>query len=292
MDRNQFIGLALILGLIFLWTMYMEPPNDAKITNTDAQKKTYQPPTSPPSLVVETAQDSLARRQNQLKERYGPFFAYADPRVNRERTIEVVTDKLKIAFSNKGARPTVVYLNEYRTYDSLPLPLIVPRPENLFDLTFNAQGRVVSTADLYFVPSAGALEVRGKEQKTLTFSVPTDSGTLELRYVFVGDRYDVGLEVGLKNFDRLITDDSYLFRFANLTPKTEKSAASMNPEVKLCYRYLDDDAVESMDGTESDSLVERTPASLKWLAFKSQFFSLALIAEEKFNAGALLKQKP
>jgi YidC/Oxa1 family membrane protein insertase len=66
----------------------------------------------------------------------------------------------------------------------------------------------------------------------------------------------------------------------------------MNPEVKLCWRYAEDDEVESMDGTESDSIAERTPASIKWLAFKSQFFSLGVMADDRFKAGALLTQVP
>ncbi len=294
MDRNQFIGLALILGLIFLWTMYMEPPNDAKLDNKRTEKKTDAPtplPTPAPTA-PEAPKDTAAEYENRLRERFGPFFRYADPTVNREEKIEVVTEKLKIAFNSKGARPTVVYLNEYRTYDSLPLPLMLNRPENHFDFTFNAQGKVISTSELYFTPSAKSLKLKGKDRQTLTFSAPTESGTLEIVYAFAAGDYNVGMEVKLSNLNETVTDDSYLFRFSNLMPRTEKAAPSMNPEVKLCWRYSEDDEVESTDGADKDSLVERTPASLKWLAFKSQFFSMGIIADEKFNAGAVLKQKP
>ena len=294
MDRNQFIGLALILGLIFIWTMYMEPPNDAKLDNKRTEKKA-DAPQAPPSTAPtapEAPKDTVAERETRLRERYGPFYKFADPEANREEKIEVVTEKLKIAFSNKGARPTVVFLNEYRTYDSLPLPLMLNRPENLFDFTFNAQGKVISTSELYFLASAKALNVKGRDAQTLTFSAPTDAGTLEIAYTFAGDEYNVDMDVKLINLNEAITDDSYLFRFSNMMPLTEKAAQSMNPEVKLCWRYSEDDEVESTDGADKDTLVERTPASLKWLAFKSQFFSMGVVAKEKFNSGAVLKQKP
>src|SRR5690606_11956234 len=176
MDKKQMLGFGLILVLL-AWWLYMNQP-------TEAQR-----------LEIARKQDSLARIENQtillenqsgaidnnsshtdsltgnatqttdaLAARFGVFAPSAS---GEEEIVTLENDVLAIQFSSKGGRIIDVLLKEYNKIlededkEEIESPLHLLEDEmDRFEYIFNTNDRMISTQDLYFVPTKNGSEIR------------------------------------------------------------------------------------------------------------------------------------
>jgi YidC/Oxa1 family membrane protein insertase len=298
MDRNSITGMLLMVLLTMVYFYFFapdppKPPAESNVVVTDSLDNDQNPPLTdnPGTLTAvegtnEEEADSAA--STQLQDKYSEFYKLVD---GEEETVTVKTEKLTVNISTKGGMIESAYLNEYQTFDSLPLPVIANHPENQFFLNFAFNNRSIRTDELFFTPSMKSLEVNGEETQILSLKAEiSPEKYIEQVYTFTGNTYDVDYGINFVG----IREDMGRGSFYNISwvshlPKTELDITNMRNKSSIVYRLGDD--VEKMSPSD-DLTKEKLTALVKWVSFKSQFFSHILIAEEPLRSGNVTMTTP
>ena len=294
MDKNSIWGIVLIT-LLTVGYFYFFPPTPPKPDPTPkaSTEERVNPTTTPqaeaqisntaaPAGTDSTYQDSL----NHLK-----FGDFASLMQGEGELVTVTTDELALTFNTKGGIIESAYLNSHKTFDSLPLPIVIPHEDNHFFFDFPYFNRKISTNELVFTPSASQLEVHGEDTVSLVMRAVLDENrSLEQVYTFTGEGFDLGYEIQMKGLkEGLGSAPTYDLHWKSFLPKTELDIKNMRQKSSIVYRMGDD--VEKMTPTD-DKEAERLEASVKWVSFKSQFFSQILIADDPLDKGNVEMRTP
>lgn len=297
MDKNSITGIILITMMVIGYYVYLSsqapPPLPAQEpsfsssrvdTNTQTQERISE------AVIVDEAvtesNDSLL--QNQLKDRFSDFYLLTQ---GQEQIIEVVTDELTVKINTKGGAIYSVYLNEYQTFDSLVLPVIDEHPDNKFLFQFAYKGgRFIQSSDLYFKPSVSSLMLSGNESKQLIMRAEIDeSRSIEQVYTFKGDSYDFDYEIRLNGLKQDLKNSYYEIIWESQLPKTELSIQNMRQKTTIAYAQGSD--VEKF-GITDDVESEEIKTPLKWISYKSQFFSSIFISKDNFQQARVVMSTP
>ena len=290
MDKNTIIGFVLIAAVLFGYSWFTKPTpeqlqelqrrNDS-IAQVEQKKleeiqQSQMVAGNADSTITVLNEDSL--RQVQMKEAFGIF---SDFTTGENEKINLKNDLVSLSFSSKGGALTEATLNKYKTHDSLPLTLFDEK-DNEYGFIFTTGGRIVNTTDLFFKPIAG------KDGKSVTMRLDFGNGKFfDLVYTLPEDSYMVKMDIRQKGMETILPGNTAsldLFWNQNLRSQ-EKGRMFEERNSALYYKFVGSDVdhlSESKDEQETISL------GLKWIGYKNQFFSSALIPDGKFN-GALIR---
>lgn len=286
MDRNSVIGLALIMVILIGFFFINQPSQqeveairqqrdsiqNAQIAEEQRLNEARQLAAGQATLLITEAEslpDSI--RDEKMKQAYGLMA----PFVSGEQQFHVVENqRVKITFSNKGARVYSVELKEYKTHDGQPLVLFEGN-ENKFGFTFIHNTRIFNTNDLYF-------NLAGQTDSTIVFHLSTGYGELlSFNYTLPDNEYMANFEVKTENLGAVMATPrgSIDFKWEVKMPAFEKARTFERQFSGLYYKYHLDE-VDWLRSRRDDSQELRTP--VKWVAFKGQFFSSVFIADDSF----------
>ncbi|MEO1451742.1 MAG: membrane protein insertase YidC, partial [Bacteroidota bacterium] len=298
MDRNSVTGIIL-MTLLTLGYFYFFPPTPPEPSQSgptpteqvDTNLPESQQATTPDAQPVLAGLDSTQAdsvRQASLRDKYSDMWRLVE---GTEEKVSIVTDKLTVELNTKGGTFDAVYLNEHKTFDSLPLPVLAPDPNNEFFFEFAYNNRAMRTDELFFVPSATSMTVNGEDVQTLTMRADVGEGKfIEQVYTFTGDQYDVGYSVRMQGLGEGLGKASYYdIRWKSFLPKTELSLKNMRQKTSVVYRIGKD--IEKMSPTD-DTEKDKLGALVKWVSFKSQFFSQIFISDQTFRSGSITMRTP
>ena len=290
MDKNTIIGFVLIAAVLFGYSWFTKPTpeqlqelqrrNDS-IAQVEQKKleeiqQSQMVAGNADSTITVLNEDSL--RQVQMKEAFGIF---SDFTTGENEKINLKNDLVSLSFSSKGGALTEATLNKYKTHDSLPLTLFDEK-DNEYGFIFKTGGRIVNTTDLFFKPIAG------KDGKSVTMRLDFGNGKFfDLVYTLPEDSYMVKMDIRQKGMETILPGNTAsldLFWNQNLRSQ-EKGRMFEERNSALYYKFVGSD-VDHL----SESKDDRRPfqLGLKWIGYKNQFFSSALIPDGKFN-GALIR---
>ena len=292
-DLNSLIGFVL-LGAIMIYYFYTNQPTPKQIAKQKAEQvqdsidkltpvaeqndvmyeKVEQAPVNPSDSVA------LSRAQNSLG-----AFAYSAGLPSATDAATVIENELvKITISNKGGQITEVLLKNFETYDKLPLYIIKDQNASL-NLSFATQdNRNLQTKNLYFEPS---LSSNGDNQVlSMKLKVAADR-YLEYRYELKPEDYMLDFSIRTQGMDRAInTSQAINLDWQLKSFRTEKSVKYENQYTDL--RYLENGTFEYMNAMSDED--EEDVINLNWVAFKQQFFTSVLLAEDKFESAKLISK--
>lgn len=311
MDKNTIIGLLLIFGMLMGYSFYAtnkaKKANEAKAKEiAEQQAKIEEEVESAAQAIADsTATDSLQTQsveQIPTTKNYGAF-GYT----NESESSDYVV-KTKIAqyhFSRTGGYLTrIEYSDIYRyTPKDQPKEKLV-----LFDNGDNKMGfdfklpdyTVINTSALYFTSTTDTLQVLENGEKALslraypyiqgdsTASKTLDTASyLEFLYTFRPDDYRFDYTVRFVNLSSYIYKNRRAF---DLTWNADITNVEKNYDYErdaTTLYYMDNlDDVDNLNERASDS--KDLTTNLKWVAFKQQFFTSVLIADENsFKKGHL-----
>jgi YidC/Oxa1 family membrane protein insertase len=287
MDKNTVIGLVLIFAIIvgFSW---LNRPNEEQI---EAQKR-YRDSIQKVEL-AKAQQAALLEELQQQKantdtlvnaEVAKQFFGnFSESAVGEEQFVTVENDLLKLVFTTKGGRIYSAELKEYKTHDSLPLVLF-DKDESILDFTFlSSNNRVLHTKDFYFEPTLIKTENAQKLQMRLLVSADK---YLEFDYLLSDNEYKVDFLINAHNMsDELDANSNSLeMLWKSKLKKQEKGRKFEARYATLNYKFTSDD-VEYLSESKDDE--KKLSNKIQWIAFKDQFFSTVLVANQSFTSTAL-----
>ena len=328
MNKNSIVGLVLIFA-IFVGYMWWVAPSKEEIAErqrvNDSIRAAYMDSVAYADSVaaVKAHLDSLAMQGDTSAQRLlqrhqrGDMGVFNASAFGDTVNVTVKNERMAVTFTNMGAQVREVVLNEYTTYDSLPLQLISPADDNM-NLIFSTEDtRVINTKDLVFVPyreyggkllridTDSVYQIASNEAIDLHFRayVGDSNGMsmdryVEFHYVLGGDEYDVNFEINFHGLKNVVRATDYMdFEWHNRMNRQEKvdagSRGSRNrqkdPEkfYSSIYYKADADVDEVGRGRDGEKNVK---TRVEWVAFKQQFFAAILVADSTFE-NAYLKQE-
>lgn len=285
MDKKTIIGFLLMAVVLFGYTWYMQPSAEQKAAMQRYQDSLLQVENARlaeinqvESLPIDTTVElTVDEHTAQLRSEYVDFAPFAE---GEEQTLTLSNPQVSLTFSTLGGRLSQAVLNEYSTYDSLPL-MLFNEANNDYGFIFKTQGRTISTADLYFVPELSA------DKRTLAMKLPFENGSsFEVRYTLPEEGYMLDMKIYQNGMEKILprnTVDLDMYWTQKLR-RQERGRMFEERNSALYYKFVGSD-VERLSETEDEH--ESLSTGLKWIGFKNQFFSSVLIADHKFNGARL-----
>lgn len=282
MDKNTIIGFLLIAALLFGYSWISQPSQEeleqARINDSIAyvQKQQQQQQfVATAQKEAEELQDTTSIDEKAKKE----FGVYSIASQGEAQKINLSNNLLDLEFSTKGGVLSKATLKEYSRYDSLPVVLF-DETDNDFSFIFKPAGRVVYTKDLYFTPQQ-------INDSTLLMTLTSDEGAkFAIEYTLPSNSYMVNMRITQEGMDEVLPKNSTNldFYWNQQLRSQEKGRMFEERNSALYYKRLGSD-VESLSETDADE--DNLQLGIKWIGFKNQFFSSALIADTKFNGAQL-----
>jgi len=295
MDRNATTGFVLITLLLLTYFYFFapKPPEPGPQPEVTAVPENIESGTSErQGLRADTVALSAEVRDSlqnlELTRQYGAFAPLAQ---GETQHLRVKTDELTVNLSTLGGGIQSVFLNNYQTFDSLPLPIISDNPNNEFGLLFGYGGTQINTKNLYFEPSTQEeVVVRGDETQEVRMKAALGPDQyIEQVYTFSGSGFDVDYAVNIQGMQNLFKNKFYEILWTSYLPKTELSLVNMRQKTTLAYNRGGD--VSKM-GVADEFTEEDLKLDIRWISFKSQFFSSVLMAETPFQSASLIMDTP
>jgi len=304
MDRNTFIGLILI-GVIFIVFSILNKPSKEqletakrKADSIEAVQQLEQTKQLENQLVGDTLhKDTLSKaaaielQKEKLENEMGVFSPSA---TGQTKFIILENDLLKLKISTKGGRPYSVQLKKYHTYDSLPLVLF-DGDSTVFSIDFFAQNRIISSQNLYFIPQTSSQVLNAStDSATLALRVTVGEGKyIQYEYTMQPHSYRIGFRIKTVGMQDVIASNtnSLDLEWKILVPQQEKGRQNEDSYTTIFYKYKEGD-VESMSArSKKEEEQAELNSKVKWVAFKQQFFSSVLIADDAFTNGQVKSRR-
>lgn len=309
MDKKTIIGLVLIFAVMTAWMYMIQPSEEEKAeikrkqdsvlavqkrASEKAEKATPNTLTKQEELrqtiAVAKTEDSTAVEAQKALEDY--FGAFSQAALNPERHLFVENDLLRIDFNTLGGKIDQVYLAEYKTYyqDSVRF---FTKDGNDYGLNLSLGSKLLQTKDLNFeifvnnktYKENTPIKVSGEDSVVVSMRVYTnqldslakDVAYLEYRYTLKGNDYRVGFDIISHNLNNVISDRNTLeFVWESKLRMKEKDGSVENKSTSVYYLLKDE--VEYLKENGVDDKKEENGVPIKWISYKQQFFSTALIS--------------
>ena len=297
MDKNTWIGFALIAAIVVGFSFLNRPSKEElaerkrlqdSITLVQAQEmeakliseqiaqqleseKVAQTPT-------QTADELIA----QVAAVYGPFAPAAQ---GQEGLVLLENSKIRIAIDRRGGRIAKAELKEYKAYgDSVNDLCLFQNDESSLNFTLvTNSNRILATQNLYFTESEPTTDAEGNTTLTMRLQTNIEDCYLDIVYTLPADDYMVGMSLQPHNMHLALAQNmsSLEMQWNQSIPQQEKGRKFEEKYAQLQYMFIGGD-VEKLSEMKSDRANES--ARLKWIAYKDQFFSTVMIAEDAFES--------
>ena len=284
MDRNSIIGLCLIGLIIIGYSIYTQPGQEEllaiqnrrdSIARIEDEKRIAAIKEITPVLPDKAIELSDSVIIENEKQHLGVF---AENAGGTEQLLTLENKLIKVTVSSKGGKVKSAELKNYKTWEGKPLQLMNSDSAG-FNLSFSAQNRIIDTEDLYFKAEG----TRGSSKK-ISMKLPAGDGKyIEYIYSLKEDSYLLDFKINVAGLEDIIASNA---SYVNIDWKdevltNEKSIENERAATTIYYRFSDED-VENISETEDEKQSLKT--RVKWIAFKQQFFTSALIADENFDS--------
>lgn len=272
-EKNSVIGMVLLAILFFgyfYFTRQGQIELEAKQKRVNDSLAALQPlvkndsvgrPVQPDAVLATAVPGSLIQQGN-----------------TTEQFTVLENELVRIAFSNKGGRPSLVEMKEYKVRDSANVVLVSAPFNRLSYLINTGPSQTSSTADLFF--SAAEITKDEAGSSTLVFSLADSAGrSIEHRYTLKQGQYMLDWKIAVNGADRLFTNNTI-----NLLWQVQANQQELDIKTEKIETQLGLFGPDGFDYfTMSDGLGKNWDTGLKWLGIKQKFFNTTLIADQGFS---------
>ena len=274
MDRNTVIGFVLI-GALLIGMFYIN--SRSRLAYEGEQKRIADSiaATKPKMDTLAAKKDSIETISRVVASQSGLFQTDSIP----EQATTIENNVVKISFSNKGARPTLVELKKFKKLDGSPV-FVQQGNFNTFSYAVNADvNKTAETSNIIF--AASPIVENADKSKTIRFTAGDSSGRqLVHQYTIRPDDYMMDLDISLLGTDRLFTQNTISFLWQAEASQIEKDHKYELTQTHICFVKDHDFDFEYVGSGDSKTFSK----PVDWISVKQQFFATALVAKTKFNS--------
>ena len=273
-DYNKIIGWVLILA-VFIGFMFYQ--------NKEAQEMAKQEK-------IEKAQEAIAQHKSdsinniiaakEARQQSDSTNVLYQARQGKQGTTVIQNNLLKLTVSNQGGQICRAELLDpiYKNQEGGNVVLFDGKDANL-EMAFEGKEDNIISSDFFFTPTK-------TDGKSVTMSLPVGKGSLDITYTLRDGSYIINMDVranGLQGFFPAKAN-SFVINWNENMRQQEKGYSFENRYSTITYRTSNGKTDElSSSGSDKEQTGEDIEESIKWVAFKTQFFSQVLIADGAFS---------
>ena len=269
MDKNTLVGFTLIGAVLIGFSIYNRPSQEEMERAQRYQDSIQIAQLEAAKLEAQAAQQSL---QALTLDSTSLFFG-ANQGTEQFTTLE--NNLVKVTFSNKGGRVVSATLKDYMNQQGEPLTLF-NEEESAMNFAFEGKNENILTEDMYFQPM-------NVTDSTVTMRLQTTgAGYIDFAYRLLPESYMVNFDiraVGMQNFFPAAQKTVNIDWFQRARQQ-EKGYDFEQRYTSLTYKPVDD-GTDYLSEMKDDK--ETFDEPIEWIAFKNQFFSSVLIANQDFD---------
>lgn len=291
MDRNSITGLV-IITLILIGFWFVNKPDEQQIEAARQRQdslrivelkmeqeklvKQLQAEAEKATITLDVQSNDEEAINAQAQQQYGQI----SPFVEGDKSFTTLeNEKIKMIFSNQGGKIYSVELKDYKTSGGDPL-ILFDGDKNKFGFNFTHNTRIFNTNQLYF-------NLKSQTDSSVVYELALPTGeSLAFNYTLPKDEYMARFTVNTHNLQNLMATPrgSIDFNWYMQMPSFEKGRSFEQQYSGLYYKFYKDE-VDWLKSTKDDSKDLRT--KVKWIGFKSQFFSSVFIADDAFSSASV-----
>ena len=273
MDKNTITGLVLI-GILLVGFSILSRPSQEQL---EAQQRYYDSIAQVQQREADLkakAEAALANeRANALNDSTALFYA-ALKGTDEQVTLENNLMTLNIA--SKGGRVSFAQLKEYMEQDrQTPVRLFSGADASMNFLFYNTR-ETIQTQDYYFTPV-------NQTDSTVTMRLAANEESyIDFTYALHHDSYLVDFTIRAVGMDgKLASTNKHVdIEWAQRIRQLEQGYTFENRLAELTYKVTGE-GTDYLSNSSDDE--EEVAEPLDWIAFKDQFFSTVLLAEDSFE---------
>ena len=254
MDNNRFIGFTLIMLLILTYYTFFPPGqniNEPVAEETIVEK-------------VENQEEINQEEINSIKNSYNSSLL--------EESFIIENDVLKITFNNRGASISDIILKNYTSPNNEYLNLY-SRDNGDFNLMISDEENI-SFNEILFDKK---IEKRDTKQIiTFTASNPDQKKITIIYQILEG--YIIESKILLN--DKFINPSNLQFNWSNNLLHQENNITNEKNQTRINY-FTKEEEFDYTSATSTNIEKVEIKEPLKWISFKQQFFSSAIISENE-----------
>ena len=287
MDKNTILGTVLI-GALIVGYFFVTKPSEAELERQAIYRD---------SIENVAKQNEIIERQNAKIEEQGndlistsqvsdsinsdkEFGRYASAAKGTEVLDYLENDSIRITLSNKGGQPKAVQLKGYKTYYKKPL-ILLSNDSTKFGIQLSEIGK--STNVLFFTKIQS--QAKNDSAKTITYRLyANETSYIDYIYSLKPNSYAVDFTIHTVGMEQFIKESRYNLFWETSINSFEKTKKIESDNTKIVWKYSEDD-VESLDSRATEPEKEKLTGKVKWVSFKYQYFTAAIIAKEDFERG-------
>ncbi len=273
MDKNTITGLVLI-GILLVGFSILSRPSQEQL---EAQQHYYDSIIQVQQREAELkakAEAALANeRINSLNDSTSLFF---NARQGSDSPVTLENNLMRIEISPKGGRVSSAILKEYMEQDKqTPVTLFSGADASMNFLFYNAK-ETIQTQDYFFTPV-------NQTDSTVTMRLEANAESyIDFTYALHTDTYLVDFTIQAIGMDgKLASSNQHVdIEWAQRIRQLERGYTFENRLAELTYK-ITGEGTDYLSNSSDDE--EELTEALDWIAFKDQFFSTVLIAEDSFD---------
>ncbi len=299
MDKNTIWGFVLIAAILIGFSFFNRPSKEQlaeqqrlrdSIAHVEQMKIEAEALAREAQAIYEAQQAAAeaadtAAAAKRIHDMYG---AFAPAAVGTEQYTVLENDLVRLNISNKGGRIAQAELKEYKAWgDTVNDLTLFSGDESMLNfLLITANNRVLKTSDLYFTPQGIQTLADSTQVLTMRLFTADSASHIDVTYLLPAADYMARMQIQASKMDKILAHNvnSLEMQWNQKIRQQEQGRKFENQYSTLQYMFLGDDT-DKLSETSDDS--EDISSRLRWIAYKDQFFSTVMIADDAFTSTQL-----
>ena len=296
MDKKTWIGFLLI-AVIIVGFSFINRPSKEELAERQRVQDSIAMVRAQEAEALRISEQISAQMQGQqnadgeisseelAQQVVAVYGAFAPAAQGEEGIITLENSKIRIGISRRGGRIAKAELKEYKAYgDSINDLCLFQGDESSLSFTLvTNNNRVLTTDNLYFTEADRSIDKEGNTTLVMRLNTNIDGCYMDIVYTLPADDYMVGMSIQSQNMQLVLAQNmaSLETHWSQSIPQQEKGRKFEEKYAQLQYMFVGGD-IEKLSEMKVDRAKEA--ARLKWIAYKDQFFSTVMIAEDAFES--------
>ena len=277
-DKNTLIGWALI-ALVFIGFMIYSNHN----AQEQAEQMKLKAHADSIAKVEQDSIDAIKKAQEAAKEEAettdSTNVMFAARQGKKGETV-IENELLKLTISNTGGQLKRAEILDptYKGREGGNV-ILFDGEDSKMNFLLSGKNENVNTSEFNFTP-------KDAKKNSVTMSLPIGGGSFEIDYSLIPNSYLLNMDLRAVNMSGFLSGNTkkILISWNEMMKQQEKGFAFENRYSTISYRQESDDTDElSSAGADEHEESADIDERMKWIAFKTQFFSQILISDGLFT---------
>jgi YidC/Oxa1 family membrane protein insertase len=276
MDKNTITGLILIAIVVIGFSFFSRPSKEQQAVQQKYYDSIAQVQAKADKLKAkETAAKATEGGQEENVSKIDSTSTFYKLTKGTDSSTVLQNAKVKLTVSTKGGFITEAILKKFKGQDKKSPVKLFGKDDASFNVYFYSHNKIIESKDLFF-------QIIDPTDSSVTMRMSVNgSSYIDYIYKLHHDSYLVDFSIKATKMDSLLTPTvKYMdIEWNERIHQQERGYTYESRLSTLTYR-TEDDTKNMSQGKEDDKQVA-TP--VEWIAFKNQFFSSVMIADQQFN---------